>query len=160
MFTSLLLTQLLYAHYIFASIPVGTEKMSTNLNDRDSRTKTWFSLWLGKSFANRCCFIKFVVLHSTTYLDTVHGSKDAHLQSSLGSYLSKYIIDSETPTLAKWQLLWHNLTNNKRHNICFNLPINIQYSETQLSRCEQILYNRLSIRHTYLTHSYLLFQTW
>jgi len=66
-----------------------------------------------------------------------------------------------TPSIKKhlfirWQLLWHNLTNNKLYNIYFNLPINIQYSETQLSRREQTLYNRLRIGHTYLTHSYLL----
>jgi len=44
----------------------------------------------------------------------------------------------------------------KLHNIYFNLPINIQYSETYLSRCEQTLYNRLRIGRACLTHSYLL----
>jgi len=52
--------------------------------------------------------------------------------SDITSFIKKHLF-------ARWQHLWHNLTSDKLHNIYSSLPISIQYSETQLSHCEQLI---------------------
>jgi hypothetical protein len=52
-----------------------------------------------------------------------------------------------------WQLSWHSDTNNKLFKI---QPVIKSFVVNCLQRTEEILIHRLRVRHTYLTHSYLL----
>jgi len=65
--------------------------------------------------------------------------------------VNKYIHD-------KWQETWNSQTQNKLYQIYPTIPC---YSTLPIlyQRKEQIIYNRLRIGHTRLTHSYLIEHT-
>ena len=72
--------------------------------------------------------------------------------TDLKTIISKYIFHD------KWQQTWNSQTQNKLYQIYPTIPSYFTLSSS-FQRKDHIIYNRLRIGHTRLTHSYLIEHT-